>query len=81
MSASYTSILWNKNKKRYDIAILVGIVAFIATFTLLNLTLNPEVTFETNLIRSVCQRCDHSNVPPTLLLPPLGLPSSNCDIF
>ena len=52
MSASYTSILWNKNKKRYDIAILVGIVAFIATFTLLNLTLNPEVTFETNLIRS-----------------------------
>ena len=52
MSVSYTSILWNKNKKRYDIAILVGIVVFIATFTLLNLTLNPQVTFETNLIRS-----------------------------
>jgi len=52
MSVSYTSILWNKNKKRYDLAILVSMVIFIATFTLLNLTLNPEVTFETNLIRS-----------------------------
>jgi len=52
MSVSYTSILWNKNKKRYDIAMLIGVVSFIALFTLLNLTLNPEVTFETNLIRS-----------------------------
>ena len=52
MSVSYTSILWNKNKKRYDLAIVIGVVLFIATFTLLNLTLNPQVTFETNLIRS-----------------------------
>ncbi|MEM7299240.1 MAG: (2Fe-2S)-binding protein, partial [Bacteroidota bacterium] len=52
MSVSYTSILWNKNKKKYDLAILALIVSFIASFTLLNLTLNPEVTFETNLIRS-----------------------------
>ena len=52
MSVSYTSVLWNKNKKRYDRAILICIVIFIATFTLLNLTLNPQVTFETNLIRS-----------------------------
>ncbi len=52
MSVSYTSILWNKNKKQYDLALLVSIVLFIASFTLLNLTLNPEVTFETNLIRS-----------------------------
>ena len=52
MSVSYTSILWNKNKKRYDLAILIGMVSFIASFTLLNLSLNPEVTFETNLIRS-----------------------------
>lgn len=52
MSVSYTSILWNKNKKQYDLALLVSIILFIASFTLLNLTLNPEVTFETNLIRS-----------------------------
>ncbi|WP_462249283.1 Rieske 2Fe-2S domain-containing protein [Ekhidna sp.] len=52
MSVSYTSILWNKNKRKYDLALLVGVVLFIASFTLLNLTLNPEVTFETNLIRS-----------------------------
>ena len=52
MSVSYTSILWNKNKKKYDLAILLGSALFIAVFTLLNLTLNPLVTFETNLIRS-----------------------------
>ena len=52
MSVSYTSVLWNKNKKRYDLAILISLVVFIATFTLLNLALNPQVTFETNLIRS-----------------------------
>ena len=52
MSVSYTSILWNKNKKKYDLAILITIVIFIASFTLLNLAVNPEVTFETNLIRS-----------------------------
>ncbi|WP_421765596.1 Rieske 2Fe-2S domain-containing protein [Ekhidna sp.] len=52
MSVSYTSILWNKNKKRYDLAILIVIVLFIASFTILNLVTNPEVTFETNLIRS-----------------------------
>ncbi|MBC6399932.1 MAG: ferric reductase-like transmembrane domain-containing protein [Ekhidna sp.] len=53
MSVSYTSILWNKNKKRYDLAVMTGVVSFIALFTLLNLTLNPGVTFETNLIRSL----------------------------
>ncbi|MEM7298529.1 MAG: Rieske 2Fe-2S domain-containing protein [Bacteroidota bacterium] len=52
MSVSYTSILWNKNKKQYDIAILITIVGFIASFTILNMLVHPEVTFETNLIRS-----------------------------
>ncbi|MDE0472469.1 MAG: ferric reductase-like transmembrane domain-containing protein [Ekhidna sp.] len=52
MSTFYTSILWNKNKKRYDLAVATGVVSFIALFTLLNLILNPEVTFETNLLRS-----------------------------
>lgn len=52
MSVSYTSILWNKNKKQYDIAIVILIAVFMATFTLLNVTLHPEITFETNLIRS-----------------------------
>jgi len=52
MSVAYTSILWNKNKKKYDLAIAILIVAFIATFTISNLIIHPEVTFETNLIRS-----------------------------
>lgn len=52
MSVSYTSILWNKNKKLYDLTILVSVVVFIASFTILNMVTHPEVTFETNLIRS-----------------------------
>ncbi|MEO9484889.1 MAG: Rieske 2Fe-2S domain-containing protein [Ekhidna sp.] len=52
MSVSYTSILWNKHKKQYDLAILVSVVLFIGTFTILNTLLHEEVTFETNLIRS-----------------------------
>lgn len=52
MSVSYTSVLWNKNKKQYDLAIMVTVITFISTFTLLNVTLHPEITFETNLIRS-----------------------------
>ncbi|MEM9855989.1 MAG: Rieske 2Fe-2S domain-containing protein [Bacteroidota bacterium] len=52
MSVSYTSILWNRNKKKYDLAILLGSALFIAVFTLTNLVVNPPVTFETNLIRS-----------------------------
>lgn len=52
MSVSYTSVLWNRNKKKYDLAIVLGAALFIAVFTLLNLTVNPQVTFETNLIRS-----------------------------
>lgn len=52
MSVSYTSVLWNKNKKLYDIAILITIVVFTTSFTILNMIVHPEVTFETNLIRS-----------------------------
>lgn len=52
MSVSYTSILWNKNKRKYDLAVFIIAFCFITLFTLLNLALNPQVTFETNLIRS-----------------------------
>jgi nitrite reductase/ring-hydroxylating ferredoxin subunit/DMSO/TMAO reductase YedYZ heme-binding membrane subunit len=52
MSANYTSILWNKHKRQYDVAILIIVVAFIASFTILNTILHPEITLETNLIRS-----------------------------
>ncbi len=52
MSVSYTSILWNKNKKQYNIGIFIVLITFISTFTILNHFIHPEVTFETNLIRS-----------------------------
>ena len=52
MSVSYTSVLWNKHKRQYDLAILILAIVFLVTFTLLNVYLHPEITFETNLIRS-----------------------------
>ncbi|MFT6856636.1 MAG: sulfoxide reductase heme-binding subunit YedZ [Cyclobacteriaceae bacterium] len=52
MSVSYTSILWNKNKKQYDLGILVLIFSFLIIFSLLNVIAFPDVTLETILIRA-----------------------------
>lgn len=52
MSVSYTSILWNKQKKTYDI----GIALFVLTFTILffagHAIVHPDATFETVFIRN-----------------------------
>ncbi len=52
MSVSYTSILWNKQKKIYDRGIVIFIVSFLVLFSGTSIILYPEVTFETLLIRS-----------------------------
>ncbi|MEL6559983.1 MAG: Rieske 2Fe-2S domain-containing protein [Bacteroidota bacterium] len=52
MSVSYTSVLWNKQKKRYDLALLSFVLLFLLLFTMLNVVLNPEITFETLIIRA-----------------------------
>ena len=52
MSVSYTSVLWNKQKKRYDLALLSFVLLFLLLFTVLNVVLNPEITFETLIIRA-----------------------------
>ena len=51
MSVSYTSILWNRQKRRYDTALLIIVLSFIVSFFALHVILHPSVTFETILIR------------------------------
>lgn len=52
MSASYQSILWNRNKKVYD-AILIGfVVLYLSLFITLSLIVHPQITQETLIIRS-----------------------------
>ena len=52
MSASYQAVAWNRQKKRYDWVIFVFCSAYLIIFCVLTLVFNPQVTFETLLIRS-----------------------------
>ncbi len=52
MSVAYTSILWNKQKKKYDIGILIFVLSFTILFFVGHLILHPTVTFETIFIRN-----------------------------
>jgi sulfoxide reductase heme-binding subunit YedZ len=51
MGVQYTSVIWNRQKKRYDL-VMIGLIAlFMATFAITNLIVHPEATIETLLIR------------------------------
>ncbi|MEM6523132.1 MAG: Rieske 2Fe-2S domain-containing protein [Bacteroidota bacterium] len=52
MSVSYTSILWNKQKKAYDIGIVICVLSFTTLFFVGHSVLHPNATFETILIRN-----------------------------
>lgn len=52
MSASYTAVGWNRQKKIYDWVIAGLCTAYLTIFTLLTLIFNDQVTFETLIIRS-----------------------------
>jgi sulfoxide reductase heme-binding subunit YedZ len=52
MSASYQAVLWNRQKKHYDWLIFAFCSTYLVIFISLNLTFNPQITFETLLIRS-----------------------------
>jgi sulfoxide reductase heme-binding subunit YedZ len=52
MSATYTTVQWSRQKRRYD-RIMVGLIAlYIATFTILQLIFDPKSTPETLIIRA-----------------------------
>jgi DMSO/TMAO reductase YedYZ heme-binding membrane subunit/nitrite reductase/ring-hydroxylating ferredoxin subunit len=52
MSASYTAVGWNRQKKIYDGLIAAFCIGYLALFILLTSFFNAQVTFETLLIRS-----------------------------
>jgi nitrite reductase/ring-hydroxylating ferredoxin subunit/DMSO/TMAO reductase YedYZ heme-binding membrane subunit len=52
MSAGYTAIGWNRQKKLYDWFIFGFCVLYLITFVFVTAFVNPDYTFETVLIRS-----------------------------
>jgi sulfoxide reductase heme-binding subunit YedZ len=52
MSASYTAILWNRQKKIYDRVLAGFVLLYLLTFVGGNLIINPEITQETLIIRA-----------------------------
>jgi nitrite reductase/ring-hydroxylating ferredoxin subunit/DMSO/TMAO reductase YedYZ heme-binding membrane subunit len=52
MSASYQAVLWNQQKKHYDWVIFAFCTTYLVLFISATLVFNPQVTFETLLIRS-----------------------------
>lgn len=52
MSASYSAVGWNRQKKIYDWIIFAFCVVYLVTFIALTAMFNPNYTFETVLIRS-----------------------------
>jgi nitrite reductase/ring-hydroxylating ferredoxin subunit/DMSO/TMAO reductase YedYZ heme-binding membrane subunit len=52
MSATYQSILWNRQKKIYDTVLFGFVVVYLLLFISLNLYTNPEITQETLIIRA-----------------------------
>ncbi len=52
MSVNYTPILWNKQKKKYDLLLWAGIFLSIISFAVFQLLIHPDSTIETLIIRS-----------------------------
>ena len=51
MSAEYQAVLWNRNKKLYDLTIAAGVVVFLGLFVGIGVATRPQATIETLLIR------------------------------
>jgi sulfoxide reductase heme-binding subunit YedZ len=52
MSVSYASVLWNKQKKKYDLGILAFVLSFSILFFVGHVVIHPSATFETIFIRN-----------------------------
>jgi sulfoxide reductase heme-binding subunit YedZ len=52
MSASYQSILWNRQKRIYDLVLVCFVVLYVSIFITTTAVLDPDVTQETLIIRS-----------------------------
>ncbi len=52
MSVGFQAILWNKQKKWYDIIFVLIILVYLVSYFTINIIFYPSITFETMLIRS-----------------------------
>lgn len=52
MSASYSAIGWNRQKRIYDIVIFIGCILYLSIFAIISLWIHPEITIETLIIRA-----------------------------
>ena len=53
MTATYKAVGWNRQKKRYDLVLLLGIGLYLVAFVAAGLLLRPRITAETLLIRAL----------------------------
>ena len=53
MSVGYRAVGWNRQKRIYDALVVGGIVGYLALFIALGVTLFPEATLETILLRAL----------------------------
>ncbi len=53
MSIGYRAVGWNRQKRIYDSLVVGGIVGYLALFIALGLTIFPEATLETILLRAL----------------------------
>ncbi len=52
MAHQYTAVLWNRQKKIYDVIIILGILLYLVGFIAISQILKPEITEESLIIRS-----------------------------
>jgi len=52
MSIKYEAVLWNRQKKKYDRILWLGILLFTIIFGILQLITHPQITAETLIIRA-----------------------------
>ena len=53
MSARYRAVLWNRNKRLYDLTIAAGVVLFLGVFLGIGASTRPQATIETLLVRGL----------------------------
>lgn len=53
MGMNYQAVLWNRQKKKYDITLISGVVLYLAIFIVGGAILHPNATAETLLIRGL----------------------------
>lgn len=52
MSLEYSPVLWNRQKKRYDLALLAFVGVYLLLFAILQVSLQPTISPETLIIRA-----------------------------